>query len=80
MYGMRKTTVYLSDDEADALRRMAALTGRSQAELLREGVRRVVEETPARVFRSMGVGRGTGDHPDRWNADDLYERLIGRKR
>jgi Arc/MetJ-type ribon-helix-helix transcriptional regulator len=38
MYGMEKTTVYLPDELKDALRRTARATGRSEAELIREGV------------------------------------------
>lgn len=53
-----KTSVYLSDDEAAALRRLAATTGRSQAELIREGVRRLVDDEPARRFRSRRLGSG----------------------
>ncbi len=52
---MRKTTVYLADEEAEALRRRAAETGRSQSELIREGIRRVTG-MGKRVFHSMGSG------------------------
>jgi hypothetical protein len=38
MGGMDKTTVYLPDDLKVALRRTAKATGRSEAELIREGV------------------------------------------
>lgn len=76
---MKKTTVYLTDDEAEALRRTAALTGRSQADLLREGVRRVIDQAPARVFHSMGKGRSGGKEPRRWHADDVYEKVMGRR-
>lgn len=41
MYGMRRTTVYLPEDLKAALERVAASTGRSEAELIREGVRSV---------------------------------------
>jgi hypothetical protein len=36
--GMEKTTVYLPDDLKLALRRAARATGRSEAELIREGI------------------------------------------
>lgn len=36
--GMEKTTVYLPDDLKQALRRAARATGRSEAELIREGI------------------------------------------
>ena len=43
MYGMNKTTVYLPDDLKQALHRTAAASGRSEAELIREGVKIAVE-------------------------------------
>ena len=36
--GMEKTTVYLPDDLKRALRRAARSTGRSEADLIREGI------------------------------------------
>jgi Arc/MetJ-type ribon-helix-helix transcriptional regulator len=38
---MKKTTVYLSDEEAASLQRAASATGLSQSELIREGIRLV---------------------------------------
>lgn len=38
MYGMEKTTVYLTTRQRAALARTARATGRSEAELIREGV------------------------------------------
>jgi Arc/MetJ-type ribon-helix-helix transcriptional regulator len=38
MCGMEKTTVYLPDDLKRALRRAARSTGRSEADLIREGI------------------------------------------
>lgn len=38
MYGMRRTTVYLPDDLKIALEHAAVTSGRSEAELIREGV------------------------------------------
>jgi len=43
MYGMRKTTVYLPDELSDGLKRAAAASGKSEAELIREGVEQIVE-------------------------------------
>jgi hypothetical protein len=39
---MEKTQVYLRKEELDALRKAAARSGRSVAELIREAVRKVV--------------------------------------
>jgi hypothetical protein len=76
---MRKTSVYLTQDEAEGLRRVAAREGRPQAALIREGVRRVIEELDSkpRVFHSMGKGRGPGYEP--WTSDELYEKVMGRR-
>lgn len=76
---MRKTTVYLTDGETEGLRRMAAATGRSQAELIREGVQLVIEQGPPRTFHSMGKGEGAGEPCPRWRADELYETAFSRR-
>lgn len=78
---MRKTTVYLSEEEATALRLCAAECGTSQAELIREGVRRVVGgRRPKRVFHSMGKGRGPGGPtPLGLDADQHGESVMGRR-
>ncbi len=77
---MRKTSVYLTDDEAEGLRRVAVREGRPQAELIREGVRHVIAElgsTP-RTFRSMGKGHGPDYAP--WTAADVHDKVMGRRR
>lgn len=53
---MKKTTVYLTEDEAAGLRRIAAETGRSQAQLVRDAVTEYVARQPKRKFRSAGIG------------------------
>jgi Ribbon-helix-helix protein, copG family len=42
MGGMEKTTVYLPEDLKHALQRAARATGRSEADLIREGIGMVV--------------------------------------
>ena len=77
---MRKTSVYLTEDEADGLRRLSVREGRPQAELIREGVRKVIADIEARPrrFRSLGAGRGGGRAgPATWRSDDLYRRVMG---
>jgi hypothetical protein len=78
---MRKTSVYLTDDEAEGLRRVAIREGRPQAELIREGVRRVITELEARprVFRSMGAGHGGGRPYEPWDPVELYQKVLGRR-
>lgn len=45
MYGMRKTTVYVPDDLKEALARASEASGRSEAELIRDGIELVVSRT-----------------------------------
>ncbi len=77
---MHKTSVYLTVDEAEQLRRAANRTGRSQAQLIREGVRLVTaDESPApRAFRSLGKGRGGGAAYRGWDAEELHRSVTGR--
>jgi hypothetical protein len=76
---MRKTSVYLTDDESEGLRRLAIREGRPQAELIREGVRRVIEELESRprVFRSLAKGHGPAYEP--WTADEIHNKAMGRR-
>ena len=78
---MRKTSVYLSQDEAEGLRRAAVREGRPQAELIREGVRRVISDSEAdrRDFRSLGKGRGGGRPYEGWSSEALYRRAMGKR-
>lgn len=78
---MRKTSVYLTDDEAESLRRVAVREGRPQAELIREGVRRVIAdaETAPRDFQSLGKGRGGGRAYESWVSADLHDKAMGKR-
>jgi hypothetical protein len=77
---MRKTTVYLSDDEVEGLRRVAAETGASQSDLIRRGLRAVLGEPPSsRVFHSMGKGASGGRRPRRWTSEEVYDKAFGRR-
>jgi hypothetical protein len=51
---MHKTTVYLTEEEVEGLRRMAAASGKSRAELIRAGVQLILQQSPLRTFHSMG--------------------------
>lgn len=48
VYAMVRTTVYLPEDLKAALEQVAQTEGRSEAELIREGVRRVLDEREPR--------------------------------
>jgi hypothetical protein len=66
IYGMHRSTVYLPGELKEALRRTASETGMSEAELIREGVRRVTRDNPPRP--RVGVAEsGTPDLAE--NAD-----------
>ena len=71
---MRKTSVYLSDEEANRLAQLVRVTGKSQSDLIRQGIALVTaaQPRPKRIFHSRGVGHGDGTHPGRWDADELY--------
>lgn len=75
---MRKTSVYLSDEEVEGLRRVAKATGRSQAELIREGIRHVLLADGVRRFHSMGKGHGGGRPYERWDENELHRAVMGR--
>lgn len=74
---MVKTTVYLDDRDAAALRRLAAESGRSQAEIIREAISRTTRAAGPRRLRSAGVARGSGE-PVARNADEIVRRELGR--
>jgi len=74
---MVKTTVYLDERDAVALRRMAAETGRSQAHIIREAIGRTTREIGPRRLRSAAVGHGDGA-PIARNADEIVRAELGR--
>jgi Ribbon-helix-helix protein, copG family len=77
---MKKTSVYLSDDEDAALRRAAESSGIARSDLIREGIRAVVSAHAAapRTFYSMGRGRSVNPRPRRWTSDELLARRRGK--
>lgn len=79
-YGMRKTSVYLSDEDAEQLRRASLREGLPQAELIRAGVRHVIAESGAdrREFHSLGKGRGGGESYERWDPVAVYDKTMGK--
>ena len=71
MYGMEKTTVYLPTELKRALERAAKLEGRSEAELIREGIASVVEPHQVAEPTSPLFDSGSGDLASR--VDELME-------
>lgn len=48
IYGVKRTTIYLTDDQKSALERMAKATQKTEAQLIREGVDRVIDQSRMR--------------------------------
>lgn len=72
LYGVFKTTLYLPDELKLALERLARETGRSEADLIREGIRVVVAtETPP----APTVGIFVSDDPH--FAENVDQHLAG---
>jgi plasmid stability protein len=69
---MVKTTVYLPDDLKAALERVAAATGRSEADLIREGIRLAVASPPP---PAPTIGILVSDDPH--FAERADEHLVG---
>lgn len=58
---MRKTSVYLDEEHAAELRRLAEAEGRPQAEILRDAILvYAAQARPRRIFAMDGVARGPG--------------------
>jgi hypothetical protein len=71
MYGMEKTTVYLPSALKRALERAAQLEGRSEADLIREGVAVVAERHTSREPTAPLFNSGDPDFASR--VDELLE-------
>lgn len=52
MYGVRRTTIYLTEEQKQRLEALSRTVRRSEAELIREGVDHVIEAN--RVHRKPG--------------------------
>jgi hypothetical protein len=66
---MNRTQIYLTEQEQAALRALAAASGRSQSELIREAVDHYLCEAEpqarrAAVMDAAGLWRGRDDLPD----------------
>ena len=66
---MNRTQIYLSPEQQKALKAMAASTGRTQSELIRDAIDRFVGQRKASerasvIKRSAGLWKGRKDLPD----------------
>lgn len=75
MYGMKRTTVYLTEEQKAALEGAAAHTHRSEADLIREGVEHVIREyrPPSRRPRVPLFSV----HVPEWEPENLDRALDG---
>jgi predicted transcriptional regulator len=70
-----KTSVYLGAEELRLLDDLARSTGRSRSQLLRDGIRALAHQFPARPKpRSLGIAELAPGERGRWDADELAWR------
>jgi hypothetical protein len=79
---MVRTTVYVDEDVALALRHRASIEGKSQAELIREALRRYVEQAEHTKRPPIpGMGRHRSGRSDvSARAEDLLRHAARAKR
>ncbi|MHB8690320.1 MAG: ribbon-helix-helix protein, CopG family [Solirubrobacteraceae bacterium] len=84
MGGMVKTTVYLDERDAAALRRIAAETGRSQADIIREAISRTTRGSGpracARPQPDAGPAKQSRDTQTRSSGRSWADRSPDRRR
>ncbi len=78
MYGMVKTTVYLPADLKVSLERLAAERGLSEAELIREALRTMLDAAAPARPRLPLVPHALGDPTAAERTDELLEGFGGR--
>jgi hypothetical protein len=73
MYGMKKTTIYLPDDLKSELERVSRAAKQSEAEIIRDAIRRLIQErSPLPAPR---IPLFTSDEPTL--AEQIDEALAG---
>lgn len=83
MYGMEKTTVYLTTEQRAALGRTAAAEGWSEARLIRAGIDAVTRrhrtgEAASALAADLGAAPPSAPVRPRWIERDALVRLIAR--
>lgn len=75
MYGaMKRTTIFLPEDQKAELKRIARETGRSESDLIRDGVNHIVAaHTPPFPKPHLGTIKGGGPG---WADPENLERLM----
>lgn len=77
MYGMTKTTVYLPDELKASLKRLSEEEGRSEADIIREAIRTIVERRTSARPRIPLTEKGLGDSSVADRVDELLEGFGG---
>jgi hypothetical protein len=68
--GMKRTTIFLSEETNRLLRDVARRSGRSQAEILREALSEYLSREPRPRPRSIGMGNNRDDSVTSANVKD----------
>jgi hypothetical protein len=69
---MKKTQVYLREEELEALRQAASRSGRSVAELIRDAIRKVVLKPSSDGLVGLWDGPARADSADH---DSIYDEI-----
>jgi len=80
---MLRTTVYLNEEEALAIRRLSAVRKRSQAELIRDAIAKYVESSKTELQHSLPPGIGaykSGRSDVSQKADELLKKAARKQR
>lgn len=80
---MLRTTVYLNEDEALAIRRLSVVRRRPQAEIIRDAISRYIDSSNDELKQSLPPGVGaykSGRSDVSQNADDLLRKAARKKR
>ena len=68
---MVRTQIYLEEEQVEALRRLAAQTGRRQSALIRDAVDQLIAQAPVKEDRLTRLRRAFGAWADRNDIDEL---------
>jgi Arc/MetJ-type ribon-helix-helix transcriptional regulator len=74
---MVRTQIYLKEAQLEALRRLAAQTGRRQSALIRDAVDRMIAQAPPEEDRLLRLRRAFGAWADH---DDIEEVMADNRR
>jgi FPC/CPF motif-containing protein YcgG len=78
---MRKTMIYLEEEQFLLLRKRAKAEGRSMAELIREAVSRYLKGDSSRddYFSFVAIGEGPKGEAASEEAEELIKRLFSKR-